>query len=211
MLTTRADPPLRPQGLKPLDLFVDEEHVRAWPGGSGDRKVANNYAPTVRPTMDAERDHGCPQVLYLLPDGSGDTERAAVSEAGTMNMFFVFNKGDAGLELCTPPLNGTILPGVTRDSLLQLARGFGGIAVNERDVTIGELSGASKAGALLECFGSGTAAVVSPVQRLKRASGEVIECKSDMESKDTLCWRLYETLTGIQTGRISHEWSECFE
>lgn len=164
-----------------------------------------------------------------------------------MNIFVVLDKGDGTIELATPPLEGTILPGITRLSLLELARGWEGVEVtavraplpcvswrcevrsrpclavaasgacvaclqvSERNITLREMVEAAKTGRLLEAFGSGTAAVVSPVQRFKRASGEVLECARDMEGKDTLCWRLYEAVTAIQVGKTPHEWSVAFE
>lgn len=109
--------------------------MRAWPGGLGDCKVGGNYAPTIRPQQEAAQ-AGYAQVLWLLNDGKDD----CATEVGTMNLF-VFLRNEAGEdELVTPPLDGTILPGVTRDSALALARQWGEFKVSERKLTMTELT-----------------------------------------------------------------------
>ena len=100
------------RGFVPVKLFCDTSVIRAWPNGFGDKKVGGNYAPTLRTQRDGLEKHGCDQVLWLLHD--------YVTEVGTMNFFVFWKNEDGEDELITPPLDGTILPGITRQSLIQL-------------------------------------------------------------------------------------------
>lgn len=127
--------PYFPDGLKSVKLLVDKTNVRAFPGGIGDSKVGGNYAPTIVPQLRA-LGRGCQQVLFVLDDGR---DGGAIGESGAMNVFFLMRKSDGQLELVTPPLNGVILPGVTRDSVLALTRSFGGIQVSERRLSWDEV------------------------------------------------------------------------
>jgi hypothetical protein len=127
--------PYYPSGFKPVTLFADTKNVRAWPGGLGDCKVGGNYAPTIRPQQEAAK-AGYAQVLWLFNDGEGD----CATEVGTMNLFAFLRNEDGEDELVTPPLDGTILPGVTRDSVLQLAKEWGEFRVSERKLTMAELT-----------------------------------------------------------------------
>ena len=103
-------------------------------------QVASNYGPTIVPAVEAAAAHGTAQVLYSLPAASGNPDDATISEVGAMNFFVAIERADGGgLELVTPPLDGTILPGVTRDSILQLARSWNEFQVAERPITIGEI------------------------------------------------------------------------
>ena len=140
-----------PQGFNPTKIYVTEEFVRAAVGGMGFCKAAGNYAASLLAGQKAG-DLGYTQVLWL--DG---IQRSYVEEVGTSNIFFII-----GDELITPPLAGTILPGVTRDSVIKIAKHWG-VKVSERPLSIDEVIGASKNGTLKEAFASGTAAVVSPV------------------------------------------------
>ncbi|MEN6464144.1 MAG: branched-chain amino acid aminotransferase [Syntrophaceae bacterium] len=140
-----------PQGFSPTKIFVTEEYVRAAAGGIGYCKAAGNYAASLLASKKAA-EMGYTQVLWL--DG---VQRRYVEEVGTSNIFFVI-----GDELVTPPLAGTILPGVTRDSVLQIARKWK-LKVSERPIAIDEVIDAAKKGTLNEAFASGTAAIVSPV------------------------------------------------
>lgn len=155
--------PYYPTGFKAVSLEASASNVRAWPGGAGDRKLGANYAPCVLPQMQAAA-RGLQQNLWLFgPD-------EIVTEVGTMNFFSVLRDPATGQkELITPPLDGTILAGVTRDSVLALARERlvpKGWKVSERHLAMRELAAASDRGELLEAFGTGTAAVVSPVRRI---------------------------------------------
>lgn len=143
-----------PQGFSPTKMYVSRDHVRATRGGTGHIKAAINYAASLYASRIATS-KGYTQVLWL-----DAIENKYVEEVGTSNIFFVI-----GDELITPPLAGTILPGVTRDSVIKLA-GYLGTKVVERPITIHEVISASEDGSLKEAFASGTAAVISPVGEL---------------------------------------------
>ena len=143
------------EGFNPVKIMVTKDHVRAVRGGVGEAKTLGNYAASL---LAGEKAHqaGYTQVLWL--DG---VEQKYIEEVGSMNIFFVL-----GDELVTPELNGSILPGITRDSVIQLASSWG-MKVSERKITIDEVIKAHGEGQLTEVFGSGTAAVISPVGELK--------------------------------------------
>ena len=143
-----------PQGFSPTKIYVSEEYVRAAPGGTGYIKAAGNYAASLYASRIATN-MGYTQVLWL-----DAREKKYVEEVGTSNIFFLI-----GDELITPALTGTILPGVTRNSVIQLAGHFG-TKVVERSLSIDEIITASKKGTLKEAFASGTAAIVSPVGQI---------------------------------------------
>jgi branched-chain amino acid aminotransferase len=143
-----------PQGFSPTKMYVSQDHVRATKGGTGHVKAAINYACSLFASRLATN-KGYTQVLWL-----DAIENKYIEEVGTSNIFFVI-----GNELITPPLAGTILPGVTRNSVIQLARHLG-IKVVERPITIHEVITAAEKGSLAEAFASGTAAIVSPVGEL---------------------------------------------
>jgi len=198
--------PYFPQGLKPVKLFVDEEHVRAWPGGVGNVKAGGNYAPTIVP-MKKAAEHGCQQVLYTISHGAGDEGRF-ISEAGAMNMFLVFAKKDgSGLELVTPPLDGTILPGVTRDSILALCREWNEFDVNERQVSVAEIQQAHREGRVKEMFGCGTACLVTPVCGLQRTGHPTMEIPLDVEDHSLITIRILNAIKDIQYGKTPSKWS----
>ena len=143
----------------PVDVLVTERYVRAFPGGTGDVKPAGNYAPALLADKEA-RDAGLGTVLWL-----DSQERRYVEECGVMNVFFVLADGGVP-RVVTPELSGTILPGVTRDSVLTLLRETG-VAVEERRIAIEEVVAAHGQGTLRECFGTGTAATLSYVRRIR--------------------------------------------
>jgi len=116
--------PYYPRGFKPVSLYCDVGVVRAWPLGFGNKKIGGNYAPTIKISREGNTKHGCDQVLWLLHD--------YVTEVGTMNLFVFWKNEDGVDELITPPLDGTILPGITRDSILQLTRSMGRFKVSEK-------------------------------------------------------------------------------
>jgi branched-chain amino acid aminotransferase len=173
------------EGLNPVRIYVEDEYVRAVRGGIGYTKAAANYAVSLAGQVKAER-LGYTQVLWL--DG---VERKYIEEVGTMNVFFKI-----GAELVTPRLGGSILPGVTRDSVIQLAR-YWGIPVSERRITAEELRAAATDGLLEEAFGSGTAAVISPIGELN-FGGQKIGVSGG--ETGALSKRLYDELTAIQYG-----------
>ena len=143
------------EGFNPVKIMVTKEHVRAVRGGVGDTKTLGNYAASLL-AGDKAHKAGYTQVLWL--DG---VEQKYVEEVGAMNIFFVI-----GDELITPMLSGSILPGITRDSVLELGRSWG-MTVSERKISIDDVMAAHASGQLKEIFGSGTAAVISPVGELK--------------------------------------------
>ncbi|MGB4186866.1 MAG: branched-chain amino acid aminotransferase, partial [Limnochordia bacterium] len=175
------------EGLNPVSIYVEPHYVRAVRGGTGFAKAAGNYAGSLLAQSKAQS-KGHDQVLWL--DG---VERKYVEEVGTMNVFF-----NIGGRLITPELNGSILPGVTRDSILQLLRSWQ-VPAEERRLSIDEVFQAHDEGKLIEAFGCGTAAVVTPIGRLEY-EGQVIEIGGGKPGE--LTQKLYDTLTGIQTGKL---------
>jgi len=192
--------PYYQEGFKPVKLLADTEHVRAWPGGMGNKKFGGNYAPGIAPQALAAK-KGYQQVLWLFG------ENHVCTEVGAMNMFFFLKKKgeDAAYELCTSPLSrGDILPGVTRNSALALARGWGEFEVNEREVTMPEIVEAAKEGRLLEAFGTGTAAVVAPVKQIGYMGQDIFLPTG--EEIGPVAKRLWDEITAIQYGKIKHPW-----
>ncbi|KAJ5652659.1 Aminotransferase class IV [Penicillium longicatenatum] len=184
-----------------LEAVNSSQWVRAWPGGSGCHKVGANYAPCM--VAEAEvRKRGSDQVLWLFGEDN------LLTEAGTMNLFVVIRRPDGDRELVTPPLDGTILPGVNRDCVLRLARerleGHGWV-VRERNVSMRELEAASVAGNLEEVFGTGTAAVVSPIGSI-RWEGRVISCELS-SVQEGVATRMRKWIEARQYGEDEHEWS----
>jgi branched-chain amino acid aminotransferase len=173
------------EGINPVRLTTMPDYTRAAKGGLGAAKTPANYAATLLPAEEAKK-KGFTQVLWL--DG---IEKRYVEEVGTMNMAFVIDN-----EMITPPLEGTILPGVTRDSVIHLARNWG-IKVSERRISIDELFDASKKGKLNECFGTGTAAVISPVGEIHHEEKMIVINENKI---GPLARRLYDEITGIQYG-----------
>lgn len=197
-------------GFKPVSLEADPNKVRAWPGGTGTYKLGLNYAPTLQPQMEAAT-RGYSQNLWLFG------EEHLLTEVGNMNLFVVLKHENGSTELITPPLNGMILPGVTRDSILSLARDHvdgkmnieglpENLTVSEREVSMKEIEQASKAGRLLEMFGSGTAVVVAPVDRVGYM-GRDIHVPVGNEGVGPVAKAMLKTVTDIQLGRIEHPWS----
>ena len=192
--------PYYPEGFKPVRLLAERAAVRAWPGGTGDSKLGGNYAPTIRVQGEAQK-AGFAQVLWLF----GAEQQ--VTEVGTMNFFVLWTRRDGKRELITAPLDGTILPGVTRASLLELARRWGEFEVTEGKFSIFDLRDAAREGRVIECFGAGTAAVVSPVSAI---SYEGEEIKIPLHPTDAaagageLTRRFWNVLADIQYGRSDH-------
>ena len=146
-------------GIKPVSVWVSTEYVRASPGGTGAAKFGGNYAASLVAQAEAA-EHGCEQVVWL-----DAVERRYIEEMGGMNLFFVFGSGGSA-RLVTPELTGSLLPGITRDSLLQLATDAG-FAIEERKIDIDEWQKKAAAGEITEVFACGTAAVITPVSHVK--------------------------------------------
>jgi branched-chain amino acid aminotransferase len=194
--------PYYPEGFAAVKLFADPHHARAWPGGTGNAKIGGNYAMGIRPAHEAAL-MGYSQILWLYG------EDHQVTEVGTMNIFFLVRNATSGRqELLTAPLDGTILPGVTRDSILSLTREWGELEVSERHYTVHDLIRAVEEGRMVEAFGAGTAAIVAPVKAFAFQGKEYPVPLSGRDGKaGKLTERLSETLMGIQYGRIPHPWS----
>ncbi len=173
--------------LSATRIFVEDEFIRAAHGGTGFAKVGGNYAGGMKASQKAMQYH-CKDVLWL-----DAAEHRYVEEIGTSNAFFKI-----GDEVITAPLGGTILPGITRDSVITLLREWG-VKVSERRLSIDELFAASAQGSLKEVFATGTAAVISPIGMLFYKGEEHFINNNEVGE---LSQKLYDTLTGIQTGKL---------
>ncbi|KAH8120250.1 branched-chain amino acid aminotransferase II [Phellopilus nigrolimitatus] len=202
--------PYYPQGFKPIALYGTTEFIRAAPGGTGGFKLGANYAPGVVPQKDAAT-KGYAQNLWL------HGPEHYLTEVGTMNLFVVFKKENGALELVTPPLDGMILPGVTRDSVLALARSHvsgksklsglpSDFVVSERPVTMSEVKAASENGTLVELFGAGTAAIISTVDRVGYL-GEDVLIPTGPDGMGPVARVIWRELVGRQFGTIPSEWT----
>ncbi len=185
-----------PEGLNPVKIYVEKNYVRAVRGGMGYTKTAGNYAASLKAQDEAEKQKYT-QVLWL--DG---VERKYIEEVGTMNVFFKIDG-----EIVTPALQGSILSGVTRMSCIDILRSWG-MKVTERAISIDELAEAARAGKLEEAFGSGTAAVISPIGELKW--GDEIMAINNGEI-GPVSQKLYDTLTGIQWGKLPDTFGWTYE
>lgn len=185
-----------PEGVNPVKIYVEDEYVRATKGGTGFTKCGGNYAASIAAQVKAEK-LGYTQVLWL--DG---VERKYVEEVGTMNAMFIIDN-----KIVTAPCDGTVLPGVTRDSVIQLLKSWGYV-VEERHLSIEELMEAGRNGSLQEAFGTGTAAVISPIGELNY-KGEIIKINNFKTGEITQ--RLYDTLTGIQWGKLEDTFHWTYE
>jgi branched-chain amino acid aminotransferase len=173
------------EGLNPVKIFVEDKYIRAGKGGTGEAKTAGNYAASLLAAEEA-KEQGFTQVLWL-----DAAERRFVEEVGTMNMFFVIDD-----EVITAPLTGSILPGITRDSVIQIVKHWG-LKISERSLRIDEVIDAAKNGRLKETFGTGTAAVISPVGQITYKSNNYIVAGGKMGE---LSQRLYDEIVAIQYG-----------
>lgn len=178
-------------GVRPVTVWLSEEYVRAAPGGTGAAKCGANYAGTHLAQAQAEQ-RGCEQVVWL-----DAVERRWVEEMGAMNLFFVFGAGP-GARIVTPRLSGSLLPGVTRDSVLRLAADLGH-RVEERRIDVEEWERTAASGELTEVFACGTAAVVAPVGAVKHARGEFTIGDG---APGPVTMRLRRWLTDIQEGAV---------
>jgi branched-chain amino acid aminotransferase len=179
--------PYYPSGLNPTSIYVEDFYKRASKGGMGHVKTMGNYAASLIAQQKAEK-LNCIQTLWLDAH-----EGKYIEEVGAMNVFFVIDN-----KIITPKLSGSILPGITRKSTLEIAKSLG-FEVEERIISIDDVVSALKSGGLSECFGTGTAAVISPV-------GELIYKDTKYVINDNkigqISQKLYDTLTGMQYGKI---------
>ncbi|KAJ8612649.1 hypothetical protein MRB53_037385 [Persea americana] len=203
--------PYYPTGFKAIGLKATADVVRAWPGGTGDKKLGGNYAPCVVPQMQAAQE-GLAQNLWLFREFDRTTglEEELVTEVGTMNLFAALQRKDGKMELVTAPLDGTILAGVTRDSILTLARerlAPKGWIVSERKFSMRELAEAEGEGRLKEVFGAGTAAIVSPVRNINW-KGRNVDCALNANNEaGEITTQMKAWIEEIQYGDVEHPWS----
>ena len=196
--------PYFPTGFKAVSLEATSYAVRSWPGGVGDKKIGANYAPCIVPQQQAAS-RGLQQNLWLFG------EQEYVTEVGAMNMFVAMKDKETGQnELVTAPLDGTILEGVTRDSVLALARERlvpEGWKISERKYTMKEVAEAAREGRIIEAFGAGTAAIVCPVRKIEWR-GELVHCGlADNEESGEIALRMKDWIEDIQYGTEEHMWS----
>ncbi|MEG9429732.1 MAG: branched-chain amino acid aminotransferase [Christensenellaceae bacterium] len=184
------------EGLNPVKISIESEDVRAVRGGTGYAKCGGNYAASLRAGKRAEK-QGISQVLWL--DG---VERKYIEEVGSMNVMFKIDG-----EVITPALTGSVLPGITRKSIIEILKEKG-YKVTERLISVDELAEAAESGKLEEAWGTGTAAVVSPIGHLYY-KGKDYEVSGNKIGK--LTQELYDELTGIQWGRIKDERGWCYK
>lgn len=181
------------EGINPVKIVVEQQYVRAVKGGTGEAKTGGNYASSLI-AQEKASEIGYSQTLWL--DG---VEHRYIEEVGSMNIFFKIDG-----KIVTPALNGSILPGITRDSILHMLR-YEGYDVEERRISIDEIVEAHKAGKLEEAFGTGTAAVISPIGEFYWQGETIVVNEGKIGSVSK---HLYDTLTGIQNGLIddSYNW-----
>ncbi len=177
-------------GLNPVKIYVESKYVRAVRGGMGYTKTGGNYAASLI-GQDEAHNEGYSQVLWL--DG---VEQKYVEEVGAMNIFFIIDG-----EVITPALQGSILPGITRKSVIELCKSWG-MKVSERRISIEEIAAAYDAGKLDEVFGTGTAAVISPVGHLKYGD-KIMEINGNKIG--TVSQKIYDTMTGMQWGKLEDQ------
>lgn len=179
-----------PNGIAPVDIYIEDKYVRAVKGGMGFAKTGGNYAASLKAQAEAEK-KGYIQVLWL--DG---VERKYIEEVGAMNVFFVI-----GDEVVTPELSGSILAGVTRMSVIEILR-HKGYKVTERKISAEELYEAHDNGTLKEAFGTGTAAVISPIGSFEWKERKITVADGGIGEISQM---LYDTITGIQSGKLKDE------
>jgi len=184
------------EGINPVKIMVENSYVRTVKGGTGEAKTGGNYASSLK-AQDEAKHKDFTQVLWL--DG---IERKYIEEVGTMNVFFKI-KG----EIVTPALQGSILPGITRKSCIELLKSWG-YAVVERKISIGEISDANANGTLEEAFGTGTAAVISPIGELCFEGTNIVINSNKIGE---VSQKLYDELTGIQWGKCEDKFGWTHE
>ncbi|WP_175471536.1 branched-chain amino acid aminotransferase [Geodermatophilus telluris] len=186
-----------PRGVHPVSVYLSEDYIRAAPGGTGDVKCAGNYAASLL-AQEQAIEAGCDQVVWL-----DAVEKRYVEEMGGMNLFFVLGSGDDA-ELVTPELTGTLLPGITRDSLIAVARERG-VRVTERRFSVDEWRSGVADGTVTETFACGTAAVITPVGQVRARTGDFTVGTGEPGPVTT---GLREHLLDIQHGRVpdTHGW-----
>ncbi|WP_219116795.1 branched-chain amino acid aminotransferase [Janthinobacterium sp. UMAB-56] len=186
-----------PKGVKPVTVWISEDYVRAAPGGTGEAKCAGNYAASLMAQSQAQ-EKGCDQVVWL-----DAVHREFIEEMGGMNLFFVYKEGEK-VTVVTPELTGTLLPGITRRSLLEMAKDLG-YATQERKLSVQQWRDDIASGRMTEVFACGTAAVITPVG-VAKANGFEMTINNNENGAVTLALR--EALLGLQHGTApdTHHW-----
>ena len=186
-----------PRGVKPVNVWLSDDYVRAAAGGTGEAKCAGNYAASLIAQAEAAS-HGCDQVVWL-----DAVERRWIEEMGGMNLYFVMGSGD-GARLVTPSLTGTLLPGITRDSLLTIAADLG-IRADEERISVDDWREGNASGEITEVFACGTAAVITPVGQAKSRNGS---WQVGTGEPGPVTMKLRQALLDIQTGQShdKHAW-----
>lgn len=186
-----------PKGVKPVTVWISEDFVRAAPGGTGEAKCAGNYAASLMAQSQAQ-EKGCDQVVWL-----DAVHREFIEEMGGMNLFFVYQDGEK-VTVVTPELTGTLLPGITRRSLLEMAKDLG-YATQERKLSVQQWRDDIASGRMTEVFACGTAAVITPVG-VAKANGFEMTINNNENGAVTLALR--EALLGLQHGTApdTHNW-----
>ncbi len=185
-------------GINPVSVWISDDYVRAAPGGTGEAKCAGNYAASLLAQAEAAA-HGCDQVVWL--DAIG---RQKIEEMGGMNLYFVSGSGDSA-RIMTPKLTGSLLPGITRESLLTVAQDLG-IGVEQGEITVEALRSGCESGEITEVFACGTAAVITPVGHVKSRLNGSFEVAGGTTGEITLALR--NALLDIQSGKVPdrHNW-----
>jgi branched-chain amino acid aminotransferase len=185
-------------GINPVSVWISDEYVRAAPGGTGEAKCAGNYAASLLAQAEASA-HGCDQVVWL-----DAVDRQRIEEMGGMNLYFVYGAGDSA-RIMTPALTGSLLPGITRESLITVASDLG-IRVDEGEITVDQLRTGCESGEITEVFACGTAAVITPVGKVKSRSNGSFDVAGGKSGEITLGLR--NALLDIQSGAVAdrHNW-----
>jgi branched-chain amino acid aminotransferase len=193
--------PYFPTGFSAIKIVCSENIHRSWPGGFGYAKLGANYGPTLEYYKEIKK-QGFQQILWLIND--------QVTEVGVMNFFVYWINKNGEREVITCPLDGTILPGVTRDSVIQLCKDWG-IKIVEQHYTIHDIIDAIKEKRLLEAFGTGTAAIVCPIKEISYKGVSYQLFNDPNQNVGDFGKRLYDHLLDIQTGVIDHPWTKVIE
>lgn len=185
-------------GINPVSVWISDEYVRAAPGGTGEAKCAGNYAASLLAQAEASA-HGCDQVVWL-----DAVDRQRIEEMGGMNLYFVYGTGDS-VRIMTPALTGSLLPGITRESLVTVAADLG-IRVDQGEITVDQLRAGCQNGEITEVFACGTAAVITPVGTVKSRTNGSFDVAGGKSGEITLTLR--DALLDIQSGVVAdrHNW-----
>jgi len=193
--------PYFPTGFTAIKIVCSENIHRSWPGGFGYAKLGANYGPTLEYYKEIKK-QGFQQILWLIND--------LVTEVGVMNFFVYWINKEGEKEIVTCPLDGTILPGVVRDSVIQLSK-IWNIKITEKHFTIHDMIEAIQEKRLLEAFGTGTAAIICPIREISYKGVNYNLIKDPTQNIGELGKKIYDYLLDIQTGVIEHPWAKTID